>query len=119
MAISKPPKINPADEDALFQKYISGAPDGSPKTAKPETPATPEPSKKKPRESRKPEAAPEPARQPEQRKKKDRGKKEPITLTIAPQLLDKVNAAARESGMSRAAYIAMALSYAVNHGIFK
>jgi metal-responsive CopG/Arc/MetJ family transcriptional regulator len=45
--------------------------------------------------------------------------KQPITITIAPELLRKVDAAAAEKGMSRAAYIAMALSYAVDPGIFK
>lgn len=48
-----------------------------------------------------------------------RGRKEPITLTIVPELLQKVDEAAREKGLSRAAYIAMVLSYAVDHGIFK
>jgi hypothetical protein len=52
-------------------------------------------------------------------RKKPNGGKQPITITIAPELLRKVDAAAAAKGMSRAAYIAMALSYAVDHGIFK
>lgn len=51
--------------------------------------------------------------------KAKRGRKEPITLTIVPELLQKVDEAAKEKGLSRAAYIAMVLSYAVDHGIFK
>lgn len=52
-------------------------------------------------------------------RKRVNGSKQPITITIAPDLLRKVDIAATEKGMSRAAYIAMALSYSVDHGIFK
>jgi predicted DNA binding CopG/RHH family protein len=52
-------------------------------------------------------------------RKKTTGGKQPITITIAPELLRKVDAAAAAKGLSRAAYIAMALSYSVDHGIFK
>jgi hypothetical protein len=52
-------------------------------------------------------------------KKRNSGGKRPITITIAPELLRKVDGAAAGKGMSRAAYIAMALSYSVDYGIFK
>jgi predicted DNA binding CopG/RHH family protein len=55
----------------------------------------------------------------QQARKRVIGGKHPITITIAPELLRKVDAAAAGKGMSRAAYIAMALSYSVDHGIFK
>jgi hypothetical protein len=95
MAIGKKPTI--ADDDAKFRKFVERAPGAVPK--EPEQPKE--------------------ARQPEQPKKKARMGKQPITITIAPELLRKVDAAAAEKGMSRAAYFAMALSYAVDHGIFK
>lgn len=95
MSIGRRPKI--VDDDAAFQQFVERAPRAAPK--EPEQPKE--------------------IKQPEQPKKKVRKGKQPITLTIAPQLLEKVDAAAKASGMSRAAYIAMALSYAVDHGIFK
>jgi hypothetical protein len=95
MAIGKRPKI--ADDDAKFQQFVERAPGAVPK--EPEQPKE--------------------ARQPEQQRRKARMGRQPITITIAPELLRKVDAAAAEKGMSRAAYIAMALSYAVDHGIFK
>jgi hypothetical protein len=95
MAIGKKPKI--VDDDAAFQQFVERAPGAAPK--EPEQPKE--------------------IRQPEQPKKRARKGKQPITITIAPGLLGKVDAAARATGMSRAAYIAMALSYAVDHGIFK
>jgi len=106
MAISKPPKLKPEDEDALFQKYIGKAPEAKPA----EIPGEVKLQKEGPLKE---------ARQPEQQKKKARMGKQPITITIAPELLRKVDVAAAEKGMSRAAYIAMALSYSVDHGIFK
>ncbi|SEN73031.1 plasmid segregation centromere-binding protein ParG [Nitrosospira multiformis] len=95
MAIGKRPKI--VDDDAAFQKFVERAPGAAPK----------EPDR------------PKEVNQPEQPKKKPRKGKQPITITIAPELLRKVDSAADAQGMSRAAYIAMALSYAVHHGIFK
>jgi len=95
MAIGKRPKI--ADDDAAFHQFVERAPGAAPK----------EPGQ--PRE----------VKQPEQQRKKARTGKQPITITIAPELLRKVDSAAMAKGMSRAAYIAMALSYAVDHGIFK
>jgi predicted DNA binding CopG/RHH family protein len=109
MAISRPPKISEADEDALFQKYIGKAPeDNSSQAAELSKEAKPQK-----------EERPKETRRPEHQKKKARKGKQPITITIAPELLRKVDASAAEKGMSRAAYIAMALSYAVDHGIFK
>jgi hypothetical protein len=97
MAIGKRPKI--ADDDVAFQQFVERAPGAA-------VPKEPE--------------SPKEARQPEQPKKKVRIGKRPITITIDPALLRKVDAAAAgKGGMSRAAYIAMALSYAVDHGIFK
>lgn len=55
----------------------------------------------------------------EPRRKRNGRIKQPITLTIAPELLRKVDIEAQSKGMSRAAYIAMVLSYASDHGIFK
>lgn len=95
MAIGKRPKI--VDDDAAFQQFVERAPGAAPKEPEP----------------------PKEVRQSEPQKKKARKGKQPITITIAPELLRKVDAAAAASGMSRAAYIAMALSYSVDHGIFK
>jgi hypothetical protein len=95
MAIGRKPTI--ADDDAKFRQFVERAPGAAPK--EPEQPKE--------------------ARQPEQHRKKARKGKQPITLTIAPELLRKADSAAEAQGMSRAAYFAMALSYAVDHGIFK
>ena len=46
-----------------------------------------------------------------------RGKKQQITLTIMPDLLNKVDAMARRLGQSRAAVINMAVYRAVEHGL--
>lgn len=97
MAIGRKPTI--ADDDAKFRQFVERAPGVAHVPKEPEQPKE--------------------TRQPEQPKKKARMGKQPITITIAPELLRKVDAAAAEKGMSRAAYIAMALSYAVDHGIFK
>lgn len=96
MAIGHKPKI--VDDDK-FDKFVGQAPDIAVKTPEKKT------------EPREPRA--------EQPRKKAKRIKEPMTLTIAPELRRKVDAAAAEKGMSRAAYIAMALSYAVDQGIFK
>lgn len=96
MAIGKKPAI--ADDDSKFRQFVERAPGAAPK--EPEQPKE--------------------AKQVEQPKKKARRGKQPITITISPELLRKVDLAAKAQGdMSRAAYIAMALSYAVDHGIFK
>ena len=55
----------------------------------------------------------------EQTKRTGRGRKKPVSMTIAPDLIAKVDMAAKSAGMSRAAYVSMALNYAVTHGIFK
>ena len=95
MAIGKRPKI--VDDDAAFQQFVERAPGAAPK--EPEQPKEP--------------------KQPEPQKKKVRMGKQPITITIAPELLRKVDASAAGKGMSRDAYIAITLSYSVDHGIFK
>ena len=46
-----------------------------------------------------------------------RGKKQQITLTIMPDLLEKVDAMARRLGQSRAAVINMAVYRVVEHGL--
>ena len=46
-----------------------------------------------------------------------KGKKRQITLTIMPELLDKVDAMARRLGQSRAAVINMAVYRIVEHGL--
>ena len=46
-----------------------------------------------------------------------RGKKQQITLTIMPDLLNKVDAMARRLGQSRAAVINMAVYWVVEHGL--
>jgi hypothetical protein len=48
-----------------------------------------------------------------------KGKKQQISLTIAPALLDKVDELAAELGQSRAAVINMAIYRAVEHGLLK
>lgn len=48
-----------------------------------------------------------------------KGNKQQISLTIAPGLLDKVDAMALELGQSRAAVINMAIYRAVEHGLLK
>ncbi|MBU3827066.1 MAG: hypothetical protein IAA31_06205 [Candidatus Anaerobiospirillum merdipullorum] len=44
-------------------------------------------------------------------------KKIQITITISPQLLEKVNKQAREHGLSRTSFISMALENACRHGL--
>ena len=46
-----------------------------------------------------------------------KGKKRQITLTIMPELLEKVDAMARRLGQSRAAVINMAVYRIVEHGL--
>jgi hypothetical protein len=46
-----------------------------------------------------------------------KGKRQQITLTIPPNLLQKVDAMAAELGQSRAAVINMAIYRAVEHGL--
>ncbi|AHK22067.1 MULTISPECIES: CopG family transcriptional regulator [Yersinia] len=46
-----------------------------------------------------------------------KGKKQQITLTISPELLEKIDEKAAEIGQSRAGYINMACHNAVDHGI--
>ncbi len=46
-----------------------------------------------------------------------KGKKRQITLTIMPELLEKVDALARKLGQSRAAVINMAVYRIVEHGL--
>lgn len=46
-----------------------------------------------------------------------KGKRQQITLTIAPALLDKVDSLAAELGQSRAAVINLAIYRAVEHGL--
>lgn len=46
-----------------------------------------------------------------------KGKKRQITLTIMPELLEKVDAMARKLGQSRAAVINMAVYRVVEHGL--
>lgn len=48
-----------------------------------------------------------------------KGKKQQISLTIAPALLEKVDELATELGQSRAAVINMAIYRAVEHGLLK
>ena len=46
-----------------------------------------------------------------------KGKRQQISLTIKPELLDKVDELAEELGQSRAAIINMAIYRAVEHGL--
>lgn len=46
-----------------------------------------------------------------------KGNKQQISLTIAPALLEKIDAMAEELGQSRAAIINMAIYRAVEHGL--
>lgn len=46
-----------------------------------------------------------------------KGKRQQITLTISPDLLEKADALAAELGLSRAAVINLALHRAVEHGL--
>jgi hypothetical protein len=48
-----------------------------------------------------------------------KGKRQQISLTIAPALLEKVDELAAELGQSRAAVINMAIYRAVEHGFLK
>ena len=48
-----------------------------------------------------------------------KGKKQQISLTITPSLLEKVDELAAEIGQSRAAVINMAIYRAVEHGLLK
>lgn len=48
-----------------------------------------------------------------------KGKRQQISLTIAPALLEKVDELAAELGQSRAAIINMAIYRAVEHGFLK
>lgn len=48
-----------------------------------------------------------------------KGKKQQISLTITPSLLEKVDELAAELGQSRAAVINMAIYRAVEHGLLK
>lgn len=48
-----------------------------------------------------------------------KGKKQQISLTITPALLEKVDELAAELGQSRAAVINMAIYRAVEHGLLK
>lgn len=48
-----------------------------------------------------------------------KGNKQQISLTISPDLLDRVDALAAELGQSRAAVINMAIYRAVEHGLLK
>lgn len=46
-----------------------------------------------------------------------KGKKQQISLTIRPELLDQVDAMAERLGQSRAAIISLAVQRAVEHGL--
>ena len=94
MAITRKAKNPIINDDAAFDQFVSGAD----KTIVVK------------------EAKPEKVEQP---KRKGRGRKMPVSMTIAPDLVAKVDMAAKEAGMSRAAYVSMALNYAITHGIFK
>ncbi len=48
-----------------------------------------------------------------------KGKKQQISLTIAPALLEKIDSLAGELGQSRAAVINLAIYRAVEHGLLK
>ena len=48
-----------------------------------------------------------------------KGKKQQISLTIAPALLEKIDSLAVELGQSRAAVINLAIYRAVEHGLLK
>lgn len=48
-----------------------------------------------------------------------KGKKQQISLTIAPALLEKIDGLADELGQSRAAVINLAIYRAVEHGLLK
>ena len=57
--------------------------------------------------------------------KKERGReprkagKTPITITIDPKLLARIDEAADKQGLSRAAFISQGMFYVVDRGIFK
>jgi len=48
-----------------------------------------------------------------------KGNKQQISLTIAPELLERVDSLSQELGQSRAAVINMAIYRAVEHGLLK
>jgi hypothetical protein len=48
-----------------------------------------------------------------------KGKKRQISITLAPELLDQIDALSAEYGQSRAAVIGMAIYQAVKHGLLK
>jgi len=93
MAITQRPRpaVDPA-RSAAEDAFISGAPDAA--TAAPASPAVYEKGVKK-------------------------GNKRQITLTIAPDLLERVDQVARRTGQARAAVINMAIFQAIEGDLFR
>ena len=91
MAITPRPKSKPATQAAAEDAFISGAPDA------PVTASIP----------------------PGLEKGVRKGNKRQITLTITPELLEKVDQVARRTGQARAAVINMAIFQAVEGDLFK
>lgn len=85
-------RVRPADKAAAEDAFISGAPDA---------------------------AKPQPAPTASYEKGIAKGHKRQITLTIAPELLRKVDEAAKRTGQARAAIINMAIFRAIEGDIFR
>ena len=86
------PRVRPADKAAAEDAFISGAPDA---------------------------AKPQPSPSASYEKGIPKGHKRQITLTIAPELLRKVDEAAKRTGQARAAIINMAIFRAIEGDIFR
>jgi hypothetical protein len=90
MAIQRRPKTTSTEQVAAQDAFVAGAPDSGPSAP----PATYE-------------------------KGVPKGNKRQITLTIAPELLRRVDEVAKRSGQARAAVINMAVYRALEGDIFK
>ena len=93
MAIIRKAKNPIVNEDAAFDRFVSGVDKALVTEPKPEKT--------------------DPVR------KKKSGRKTPITLTIDAKLLTRIDQMAEAQGVSRAAFIAMGMHYVVEHGILK
>ncbi|MDN4633935.1 CopG family transcriptional regulator [Sphingomonas sp. PsM26] len=103
MAITPRPRpVANAAKIAAQDAFISGAPDAAPTSA--------------------PASAPAPAPQEEAREYEKgikKGNKRQITLTIAPDLLERVDQVAKRTGQARAAVINMAIFQAIEGDLFR
>ncbi|MET4666306.1 hypothetical protein [Sphingomonas sp. PvP056] len=107
MAITPRPRpVANAAKIAAQDAFISGAPDAAPTSAPASAPAP----------------APAPAPQEEAREYEKgikKGNKRQITLTIAPDLLERVDQVAKRTGQARAAVINMAIFQAIEGDLFR